>query len=60
MIVFDKVSQLHRGFGAENYSLSSAADCESLAEDPSKLGQTLSADALRLIIRRTKEREIRN
>ena len=47
------VSQLHQRFGADSCSLSSATGCESLAEDPSKLGQTLSADALRLIIRRT-------
>ena len=41
--------------GAEYSSLSSVADCESLAEKPLKSGLTLSADALRLIIRRTEE-----
>ena len=46
--------------GAECYSLSSATGYESLAENPLKLGQTSSADALRLIIRRTEEVEIGN
>lgn len=34
MIAFDMGSQLHQRFGAENYSLSSATGCESLAENP--------------------------
>ena len=46
--------------GAEYSSLSSVADCESLAEKPLKSGLTSSADALRLILRRTEEVEIRN
>ena len=38
MIVFDNTgSWLHQMFGAEYSSLSSAADCESLAEKPLKL-----------------------
>ena len=51
---------MHQRFGAEYSSLKSATGCKSLAEDPSKLGQTLSADALRLIICITEEVEIRN
>ena len=51
---------MHQRLGAEYYSLSSATDYESLAENPLKLGQTSSADALRLIICRTEEVEIRN
>ena len=51
---------MHRRNGAEICSLCSATDYESLAENPSKLGQTSSADALRLIICRTEEVEIRN
>ena len=53
-------SKLRQRFGAECYSLSSATGCESLAVKPLKLGYTSSADALRLIIRRTEEVEMRN
>ena len=51
---------MRQSIGADSCSLDSATGYKSLAEDPSKLGQTLSADALRLIIRRTEEVEIWN
>lgn len=60
MIVFDMGSQLHQRLGAEYSSLKSATGYKSLAENPLKLGQTSSVNALRLIIRRTEELEIRN
>ena len=44
---------MRQRFGAEYSSLSSATGYESLAENPLKLGQTSSVDALRLIIRIT-------
>ena len=60
MIVFVMGSYLRQRFGAEYSSLSTAADCESLAEKPLKSGLASSADALRLIIRMTEELETRN
>ena len=47
---------MHQRFGADSCSLDSATGYKSLAENPLKLGQTSSAEALKLIIRRTRRR----